>query len=289
MYMANIKVALIPNDFSMDLAAVCQLCEAEHVRYVELAFMWGKSILDLSDGERARVHELLDQHGLEVAAIQTQIMKTMAPNSVLRKGESRSMARDHAYNVAQIDKAIELAADFNTPYIVTYSYFRWGARVTEQNWQQIFADYASFLPKLQVAGKAVVVECEPDTYVGTVPEYLKLLQHFEAPEIRANLDLANLIGAQKWFPETDFKQLFPYVGYFHVKDRRKKRVLGATGAVFGEGFVPWREVLPWFAGAGFDGYLSVEPHVHGGNRFEQGRQCVRNLQKLLGDLNIEFE
>jgi sugar phosphate isomerase/epimerase len=286
--MANFKIALIPNDFSMDLEEVFKMCAAESVKYVELANMWNKSILDLNESEQSRVHELLDQYGLQVASIQTQIMKTVAPNSVLRKGESRDMHRDHAFNVSRIDRAIELAADFQTPFIVTYSFYKMGAKVTDQNWQQIFDDYAAFLPKLQTAGKTVVIECEADTYVGTIQQYLKLLHHFEAPDIRANLDLGNMMGAQTSFTEDDFKQIFPYVAYFHVKDRRKK-LFGTAGAVFGEGFVPWRKVLPWFAEAGFSGYLSVEPHVHGANKFEMGRNCVHNLQQLLRDLDIPFE
>ncbi len=285
----TMKVALIPNDFSMDLEAVFQLCAAEHVRYVELGYMWSKSILDLTEDELSKVHGLMEKYNLKAASIQTQIMKTMAPGAVLdRKGSDR-MHLNHDFNVAQIDRAISLAREFKTPNIVTYSYFLWGTRRSSERWEQLFQDYAAILPKLQAGGVTCVVECEPDTFAGTVDQYLRLLQHFESPHIRANLDLANLLGAQKHFTETDFQKLYPYVAYFHVKDRRKKRPWGRTGAVFNEGDVPWLQVLPWFAKTGFDGYLSVEPHVHGADRFEMGRRCVRNLQKMLSDLNLPFE
>ncbi len=285
----TMKVALIPNDFSMDLEAVFRLCAAEHVHYVELGYMWDKSILDLTPEEITKVHDLMARYDLKAASIQTQIMKTMAPGAILdRKGSDR-MHLHHDHNVAQIDRAISLAREFKTRHIVTYSYFRWGVRRSTARWEQLFQDYAAFLPKLQASGITCVIECEPDTFAGTVDQYLRLLQHFESPHIRANFDLANLLGAQKRFTEADFQKLYPYVAYFHVKDRRKKRPWGRTGAVFNEGDVPWRQVLPWFAKAGFDGVLSVEPHVHGVDRFELGRRCVRNLQQLLHDLNIPFE
>jgi sugar phosphate isomerase/epimerase len=79
------------------------------------------------------------------------------------------------------------------------------------------------------------------------------------------------------------------VPYFHVKDRKKVFPFRTGSAIFGEGYIPWKQVLPWFAEKGFNGYLSIEPHVHGENRFEKGRQCAKNLQNLLSELHIPFE
>ncbi len=199
-----VKVCLIPNDFTMDLEAVCKLCDEEHVEYVELGLMWNESILELDESKLAKVHELLDSHNLQVASIQTQIMKVLAPNSTFAIKGSKKMHLDHTFNVSQIDKAIALATDFNAPYIVTYSYFRRGTKVNDANWQSIFQDYKSFLPKLQEADKTVVVECEPDTFIHSVDEYVQFFQQFNDSHIQANLDLANLIRG----PETFYSPRF---------------------------------------------------------------------------------
>ena len=285
----KMKLALIPNDFSMDLEVVFRLCSEEQVHYVELAFMWNKSILDLSPEELSKVYDLLDKYNLKVASIQTQIMKTMAPRSILNGKGSDLMHFHHDYNIAQIDRAINLAREFKTPYIITYSYFIWGVRRSVKRWLQLFQDYSGFLPKLQLNQVICLVECEPFTFTATSGQYLHLLQHFESPFIRANFDLANLLDAQKNFTETDFQRLRPYVVYFHVKDRQKKPLWGKKTAVFGEGNVPWQQVLSWFAESGFDGFLSLEPHISGKDRIERGRRCIRNLQKLLRDMHIPFE
>lgn len=285
----KMKVALIPNDFSMDLEAVCKLCQEEHVQYVELGYMWNKSILDLNSDEQTNVHALLDKYGLKVASIQTQIMKCMPPTSMLNRPGSKNMHFDYAFNVSQIDRAISVAKDFHAPYIVSYSYFKRGAKVTPSTWDKIIQDYQSFIPKLKDANKTMVVECEPDTVLATVNDYLKLFDALNSPHVQANLDLANLIGGQKKFPQSDFDRLYAHVPYFHVKDRAKKFLFGMGSAVFSKGVIPWKTVLPWFASKGFAGYLSVEPHVHGENRFELGRQCVQNLQKVLTELGIAFE
>ncbi len=296
---ATMKVALIPNDFSQDFGKVCALCRQENVRYVELASMWEKSILNLTEEEREKVHALMEEHGLQAASIQTQIMKVRPPGTRRARPGSRAIHDDFDYNIALIDIAIARAQEFGARYIVTYSFMdkketqadgTWTA-----NWDKMLQVYAGFLPKLQVADKTVVVECDGGQYMGTVAEHLRLMDHFDSPHIKVNLDLANLHGAQSVVTRADFDALRPHVPYFHVKDRRirtgfKKFLFGGSGpAVFGEGNIPWRQVLGWCAETGFDGFLSVEPHVHGKDRFELGRQCVQNLQKVLGNLGIPFE
>ncbi len=163
------------------------------------------------------------------------------------------------------------------------------------------ADYDVLVQKCKAAGKTMVVECEGDTLVRDTATYLKLFEHYgNSPHLKANLDLANFIGHAGDFTRDDFDRLLPHVEYFHVKDRapsksflRKLPVIGKNfkmkSAVFGEGTIPWRRVLPWFVEAGFDGPLSVEPHVHGDTKFEDARRCVQNLKKLLVELNITFE
>lgn len=283
------KISIIPNDLTMDLEAVFKMCVEEQIKYVELGYMWNKSILDLNEEEISKVKNLLNEYNIKVASIQTQIMKVFPPGSVLSRFGSKHMHFDYEFNKSHFDKAVELAKIFNAPYIVTYSFFRRGVKISEALWDRLFNDYEGFLPKLKVADKSVVVECEPDTLIATVSDYLKFFNHFKSPHIQANFDMANLFGAQNHFDKEEFEQLYKYVPYFHVKDRRKAFLFRTKGAIFGEGFIPWRQVLPWFAEKGFNGFLSIEPHVHGEDRFEKGRQCAKNLQNLLMELKIPFE
>jgi sugar phosphate isomerase/epimerase len=285
------KISLIPNDFSMDLEAVFKLCQEENVHYVELGYMWDKSILDLSESELTKVENLMKQYGLKAASIQTQILKVYPPNSKLSAPGSKNMHRDYEYNLSRIDRALEIATRLNAPYIVSYSFFTHLGGITEENWQRLFNAYATIIEKCKKANKTMVVEVEGDTYVRTIDDYLKLFTHFNSPHLQANFDFANLHSAQRIFTRADFDRFYQFVPYFHVKDRKlpKFKFLPSKGAVFGEGNIEWKQILPWFAEKQFSGFLSIEPHVHGAERFELGRKCVKNLQKLLKELNIAFE
>jgi len=301
-----IKVALIPNDFYVENkgfeSVLDEVCAKEGVKYIEIAYLWGKSILDLSEAEIAKLHETLDQRGIKVGSIQTQIMKVIPSGTKLTKPGSKIMNRDHPFNVGRIDDAIRCAKEFDTKYIVTYSYFNFTIpkKMAEKYWQMLFDDYARLLEKCEAAKKVMVVECEGDTLVGDTATYLRLFDHFKSPSLKANLDLANFMGHANAFTRDDFEKLFPHVEYFHVKDRifRKKGLLtkgilkklfGGKAAVFGTGMVPWKEVLPWFVEKGFDGILSVEPHVHGDDKFGDAAKCVHNLIATLKELKIGFE
>lgn len=300
-----VQVALIPNDFYMDNkgfeSVLDEVCAKEGVKFIEIASLWGKSILDLNETEIGKLHDTLDQRGIKIASIQTQIMKVFHDEMKLAKVGSKHMNRDRPFNVSHIDDAIRCAEEFGTKYIITYSYFKFtiSKKDIEKYWDFMFQDYHVLVDKCQAAGKTMIVECEGDTLVNDAATYLRLFNHFNSPHLKANLDLANFVSHTDSFKREDFEQLKDNVEYFHVKDRifRKgilakgilKKLFGGKSAVFGTGVVPWKEVLPWFIKYGFDGTLSIEPHVHGENKFADAIQCVRNLQLLLKELGIEYD
>jgi len=296
---------LIPNDFYHGgkgfEQVLDEVCIPLNVRYIEIAYLWGKSILDLDETEIANLHEALDQRSIKIGSIQTQIMKVIPNGARFASPGSRNMARDHAFNIGRIDDAIRCAKELGTNFIITYSYF---TRAMKKNqvepfWDTLFHDYKELLEKCELEGCTMVVECEDDTLVCDTATYLRLFDHFNSQFLRANLDLANFITHANSFTREDFDRLKDHVIYFHCKDRILSKGIMSKGilrkifhgkaAVFGTGDVPWKEVLPWFADAGFDGILSVEPHVHGANQFEDAKQCVVGLKHLLDDLKIDYQ
>jgi sugar phosphate isomerase/epimerase len=109
--------------------------------------------------------------------------------------------------------------------------------------------------------------------------------------LRATFDAANFVqcGAR---PYTEAYPLIrPYLVYLQVKD-----AIAATGEVVpaGEGDGEVRETLEALRGSGFDGFLSLEPHLAGAHRFggfsgpEAFRSAAAALKKLLTDLGVAW-
>ena len=295
-----VKICLIPNDFytkDVDFEEVLEFCTKESVKFIEIASLWGKSVLDMEENEIEKVKTLLNSAGVQVGSVQTQIMKTVTPfGSFFTRLFGRivsffygslgkqNMHGNYEYNISRIDDAIQIAKEFNSDYIITYSYFTKGAKIDEKTWNRLIADYKVLASKCETEKKTLVIECEGDTFIQDTRTYLKLFNEVNSPYVKANLDLSNFVSHVGDFTRDDFEALKEHVEYFHVKDRK-----GNMGSVFGEGDIPWKKVLPWFIDAGYDGFLSVEPHVHGRDKFNRAKQCVLNLKQMLEELGIEYE
>jgi sugar phosphate isomerase/epimerase len=282
--MAQCKVTTIPNEFSQDLEKVLNLLSHNDINYVELASMWDKDILDLSPEEEDKVENLLDQYGMEVSAIQTQIMKCYPRDSPHAKPGTRNMHADADYNLSRIDRAIELAQRFKTDNIVTYSYLA-KEGVTEQNWGRMLDDYEGLVMKCAKANKILVLENEHDCYVGLIDDVYRIMTHFNSPHLRWLFDTGNLFMKTNNFTKDDFEKVKEFIGYWHVKDV-KKSLFGKSKkwAVFGKGMVPSKEIFSYFIKDGYTGYFSAEPHQHGAKKWDLATEHVLNMKKALDSL-----
>jgi sugar phosphate isomerase/epimerase len=282
--MAQRKVTTIPNEFSQDLEKVLNLLSKNDINYVELASMWDKDILDLSPDEEDKIEDLLDQYGMEVSAIQTQIMKCHPRDSPHAKPGSNNMHTDIEYNLSRIDRAIELAKKFNTENIVTYSYLaREG--VTEQNWGRMLDDYESLVMKCAKANKVLVLENEHDCYVSLIDDVYRIMTHFNSPHLRWLFDTGNLFMKINKVTQEELGKVKEFIGYWHVKDV-KKVLFGKSKkwVVFGKGIVPSKEIFSYFIKNGYNGYFSAEPHQGGSKKWDLATEHVLNMKNLLDSI-----
>lgn len=96
--------------------------------------------------------------------------------------------------------------------------------------------------------------------VGDIPERcLQLMRAIDSPQLRFIWDPANFVqcGAvdhvDRWWDE-----LHPYIGYIHIKDAR---LADQAVTVAGEGDGQLLELLTRLRDSGYDGVLSLEPHL----------------------------
>jgi len=113
-----------------------------------------------------------------------------------------------------------------------------------------------------------------------------------SPALQATFDAANFVqcGVR---PHSDaYELLRPYLVYVQVKD-----ALMATGEVVpaGQGDGQVAETLAALRDSGFQGYLSLEPHLAASGRFggfsgpDDFRRASRALKDLLADLSVPWQ
>ena len=121
-----------------------------------------------------------------------------------------------------------------------------------------FADYA---------GRNDIVllhENEKGIYGAKAPECLEIMKKLGSDHFRAIFDFANFVQCGQDTLEA-YDLLKDYVDYIHVKDARKEN--GTVVPVgYGDGNV--EAILKKLFASGFDGFLSLEPHLFDFKGFE---------------------
>ena len=112
-----------------------------------------------------------------------------------------------------------------------------------------------------------------------------------SPALRATFDAANFVQCGVRPFSQAYALLRPYLVYLQVKD-----ALAATGEVVpaGQGDGQIRQTLAALRDSGFDGFMSLEPHLAQAGRYggfsgpEGFARAARSLKSILNELGISW-
>jgi len=262
----------ISPDLTVQLDTLTQL----QVRYLELRGVWNKNVLALQDDELAQVRSALDSYGIGVSAIGSPIGKIQITDPF-------------EPHLEDFKRAIQVAERLGSKYIRLFSFF-----VPE-------GEAAAFRPQVMerlqalldaAKGHPVTLLHENERHIyGDVPSRcLDILETLASPQLRMTFDPANfVICGVKPYAE-GYDMLKDYIEYVHIKDALmdEKQVVPA-----GQGDGEVRELLGSLQQRGFDGFLSLEPHLAHAGEFSgfSGPDlfgvAVRALRGVLAELNAE--
>ena len=231
------------DEISPDFETQLQVCEATGFGAIEIRGVNGRGIQTYAPDEALALQARLAGRGMRVSAIGSPVGK-------IRIDEDFEPHFEMFKNVAA------LCGVFGTRRIRMFSFFvpageadRWEDEVMRR--MERLVEYAA------AHDLVLLHENEKDIYGDTAPRCLNLMRRFYGDHFKAVFDFANFIQVGQRTPEA-FEMLKDYVSYVHVKDALFDggRV---TPAGWGEGHVS--EILGKLKAAGYDGYLSLEPHL----------------------------
>jgi len=232
------------DEISADLAEQIAVLTDLRLRFLELRGVWDKNVLDLNDDEVSCVQEALGNAGIGVSAIGSPIGKI-------------NIDEPFPPHLVRFRRAIDVAEALGAPYIRMFSFF-----VPEGEADSHRSEVMSRLEALLEAasGHDVVLLHENERHIyGDIPRRCRdIHETLSSPQLRMTFDPANfVICGVRPFTE-GYEMLQEYIEYVHVKDAlmAEKRVVPA-----GQGDGEVRELLSALASKGFEGYLSLEPHL----------------------------
>jgi 3-dehydroshikimate dehydratase len=279
-----IRLSAFADEISPDLSEQIAVLESENVRYLDLRGAWDTNVLDLTDAQVAEIRQALGAHGIGVAAIGSPIGKVPIDSSF-------------DAHLHRFERAITLAREFQTPYVRIFSFYppASGGRATEavdpaDYRDEVLRRLREMTARARAADVVLLHENERDIYGDTIARCVDLLRSIDDAHFQAALDPANfVVCGQVPYPDA-YDALRPWVRYVHVKDVR------ADGAIApaGEGVARWPDLLRSLRRDGYEGFLSLEPHLAAAGQY-QGfsgpdlfRRASQALQQLLRAMDWEY-
>lgn len=283
-----IRISAFADEISPDLDEQIAVLNSEHIRFLDLRGAWNTNVLDLSDQQITSIKEKLDAHGIGVACIGSPIGK---------------VAIDSAFgeHLRRLERAIEVAHAMQTPFIRIFSFYppttlKKGSDGSDvinpaEYRDEVLRRLREMIARAHAADVILLHENEKEIYGDTIARCVDLLQSCDDASFQNILDPANYIQCgQTPYPDA-YEATRSWLGYVHVKDAR------SDGAVVsaGDGAARWPEILQRLRADGYDGFLSLEPHLASSGQYQgfsgpdRFRHASQALQQMLQAMHWEYE
>lgn len=247
------KISAFADEVANDFAKQIEFLVSEGIGYIEIRFVNGKNVLDLSKAELAEAKKMLDANNIAVSAIGSPIGK-------IRLDE------DFPDHLDKFRHTVDLARYFETPFIRVFSYYPADGESIDECRQQVLDRFGLKLDCLDSTDVTMVHENETGIYGHSAENCVDLVKSLDSPLLRLAYDPGNFVWGQGI---TDSSQscwplMKPWVVHVHIKDWAIDAKVGSLPGA-GDGQVP--ELLADLAGDRYDGWLTLEPHLQLGGQF----------------------
>lgn len=247
------KLSAFADEAAEDFLEQVKFLVREKVGFIEPRFIDKKNIMDLKQKELADARKMIRDHGLKVSAIGSPIGKV-------------KLDEPFEPHLDKFKRAIELAVFFDTPFIRTFSYYAPQGKNIDDYRNQVMERMSAKAELLKNVDVTMVHENEAHIYGHSAANCADIVKTVNSKKLRLVYDPANFVWGEKI--QDNIKSCWPlmkpYVVHVHIKDWK----LGAnTGSVPGDGDGQIEELLTELAAGGYDGCLTMEPHLEVGGQF----------------------
>lgn len=230
----------IDENLSVQLDVLNQL----GIEYLEMRGVDGKNVSSYTPEEMKNVKKRLDDSGIKVSSVGSPIGKI-------------SITDDFDEHLASFKNTLELAKILETDYIRLFSFYLPEGENIANYRDEVLSRINVFVKTAKGSGITLLHENEKGIYGATAAGCLDIFESIGSDTLRAVFDPANFILEQEITYPKAYEMLKPYIEYFHIKDAKYTGEIVPSG--MGDGKIS--EILTDAAQSGFNGFLSLEPHL----------------------------
>lgn len=234
------------------------------MHYVEMRGVDGNNLIYHSNEKVKEIKSRLDEAGIALSALGSPLGKI-------------GIADPFEKHFEEFKRAIEIAHQMDARNIRMFSFYvPWDdmmrdADEKERVKAEVFARMVRFVDYAKQNDIVLLHENEKGIYGEKAPECRELMDAFACEHFQAIFDFANFVQAGQDTLEA-YELLKDHIAYIHVKDAMKENG-SVVPAGFGDGNVA--VILQKLFASGFDGFLSLEPHLFNFSGFaglERGKE-----------------
>lgn len=246
------SISCFADEIAPDLETQLALLEELGIGWVEFRSADGKNVADYTAEEAEALRRRLDRSGIRVSALGSPVGKI-------------GIREDFAPHLEKLKTLAELAKTLGTSCIRVFSFYLPDAKESGNAADMRHVDYReevlrrtqAMVDVAEAEGIVLLHENEKGIYGDTAERCLDLMRHFYGEHYKCTFDFANFVQCGQ-DTLAAYEMLRPYIACVHVKDARRD-----TGAVTpaGEGDGQVADILRHLDGEGYEGVLSLEPHL----------------------------
>ena len=274
-----IKFSAFADEVTENFLGQVDFLKLQNVRNLEIRFVNGKNIMDLTADELAETKNILDENEIRISAIGSPIGKVR-------------IDQPFQNHLDKFKHAVDLAMFLETPFIRMFSYYAPEGKDINDYRKQVMERMAAKVEVLSDVDVTMVHENEAHIYGHTAENCVDIVKTINSPKLRLVYDPANFVWGEKNTNnvETCWPIMKPHVVHIHIKDWK----LGAAdvGSIPGEGDGQIKELLAELAAMNYDGCMTMEPHLQSGGQFggstgpELFSRAIAAVREMASDVGL---
>lgn len=214
------------------------------MNYVEMRGVDGKGLVRCTDEEIEKIQKKLQKAGVRLSSVGSPIGKI-------------GIEEDFEPHFALFCRTVEIAKKMDCPYIRMFSFYTPEGKDPNEYREAVLERLTRMVDYAREQGVVLLHENEKGIYGDTAQRCKVLMDALGCENFRAVFDFANFVQCNEdtW---QAYQLLKPHIAYIHVKD-----ALYRDGSVVppGQGDGQLEKILGDLLGNGYQGFLSLEPHL----------------------------
>lgn len=271
------------DEISKDLGEQIALLTELKINFVEFRSAWGTKVLDLTDTQLSAAKRQLDEAGIKLSSVGSDLGKIQITDPF----EAHLERAKHG---------VEVAKFFGAKYIRMFSFFMPEGEDPGKYRDEVMSRTRAMVELAEAGGIVLLHENEKDIFGDTPERVVDLMTTINSPNYRAIFDPANYVQCGIKPATEAYPLVKEFTDYIHCKDARYPRPGQELGEVVpsGEGDGQFPELLQALKEDGFEGFLSIEPHLGDFDAFgglcgpELWTTAHTALVKLLNNAQVDW-